>query len=154
MMHGTIIYYSKSRLEACSQPKCMSSPTQFPAEVLEYCIHPVLQNWWNRRQKQSCNSDNCKNGNDNAGQSTDIEWHVCPGGTSEQILHRLQEFMLENQARTTIFVSMFIDITKWESQNVARFRAVCWCFGGPASDKTWNFHEERPSHRFAEGEWD
>ena len=31
-------------------------------------------------------SDNCKNRNDIAGQSIDIDWHVCPGDKPVQIL--------------------------------------------------------------------
>ena len=34
--------------------------------------------------------DNCKNRNDIAGQSIDIEWHMCLGDTSVQLLHKLQ----------------------------------------------------------------
>ena len=78
----------------------------------------------NRWQKQSCNSDNCKNRNDTVGQSIDIEWHVCPGGTSVHILHKLQGFMLEighaheSFSERIIFASMFNEITNWESRKV------------------------------------
>ena len=105
----------------------------------------------------------------------DIEWHVRPGDTSVHLLHKLQEFMLETGHAPEsfpdkiIFVSMFNDIASWESQKVqnrcqaqanevatysARFRPGYWCFRGPGSDKNWNCDEERPSHQFADGEWD
>ena len=35
-----------------------------------------------------------------------------------------------------------------------RLRPGFRCFCGPGSEKTWTLHEERPSHQFAEGEWD
>ena len=40
MVSGRIIYYSKSRLGACSVQKCMSSPTQSSAQVLVRGIQP------------------------------------------------------------------------------------------------------------------
>ena len=40
-------------------------------------------------------SDTCKNRNDVACQSMNIERHVCPADTSVQILYKLQAFMLE-----------------------------------------------------------
>ena len=39
--------------------------------------------------------NNCKNRNDTAGLSIDIEWHVCPGDASVQLLQNEQEFMSE-----------------------------------------------------------
>ena len=67
--------------------------------------------------------ESSKNRNDIAGQSIDIEWHVCPG-TSVQILHKLQVFMSETGhvpesfPDRIIFVSMFNCITNWKSPKV------------------------------------
>ena len=84
--------------------------------------------------------------NDTAGQSIDIEWHVCPG-TSVQILHKPQVFMSETGHAPESFpdriilASMFNDITNWKSPTVqtmclaqarevasyaTRFRPRCW----------------------------
>ena len=125
----------------------------------------------NREQKADAvmKSHNGTNRNDFAGQSIDIEWHVCPGDTSVQILHKLQEFMLETRHAPpesfpdrTIFASMFNDINSWEIQKVhnkclaqandvatysARFRPGYWCFCGPGEEKTWTYNEGRPSHQ-------
>ena len=57
----------------------------------------------------------CKNRNDIAGRSIDIERHVCPGDTSVQLLHQLQELMSETSHApgsfqdTIIFASMVND---------------------------------------------
>ena len=120
-------------------------------------------------------SDICKNRDNTAGRSIDIQWHVCLGDTSVQLLHELQEFMSETgQAPESlpdriIFASMFIDITNWESQKVQNkclaqatevaltrqdSDLVIVCFCAPGSEKTWKCNEERPSHQFADGEWD
>ena len=42
-------------------------------------------------------SNRCKNRHDIAGQSLDIEWHVCLGDTCVQRLHRFRVFMSETQ---------------------------------------------------------
>ena len=44
----------------------------------------------------------CKNRNDIAGRSIDIERHVCPGDTSVQLLHQLQELMSDCKISTDI----------------------------------------------------
>ena len=36
----------------------------------------------------------------------------------------------------------------------AGFRLGYWCFCGPGSEKTWTCNKDRPSHQFADGEWD
>ena len=60
--------------------------------------------------------DTRSNRNDIAGQSMDIERHVCPVNTSVPILHKLQEFMSEaglapeSFPDRIIFASMFNDI--------------------------------------------
>ena len=61
--------------------------------------------------------DKCRNRNDIAGQSMDIEWHVWLGDMSLQILHKLQEFMSETGPvpesfpDRIIFAGLFNDIT-------------------------------------------
>ena len=120
-------------------------------------------------------SNSCQNRNDIAGQSIDIEWHVCAGDTSVQILQKPKAFMSETRherdsfPERIILASMFFDITSWESPQVqatclaqakevaayaARFRPGHWCSFGPGSDKTWKYNEERPSQPFADDEWD
>ena len=65
-------------------------------------------------------SHSCKNRNDMAGQSIDMDWHVCPGNTSVQILQKLEASMsetghaLESDPNRTIFGSMFNDIPNGE----------------------------------------
>ena len=63
-------------------------------------------------------SDNCKNRNDIAGQSIDLEWHVCPGDTSVQPLRKLQEFVSETR-RAREHVQRHHN---WESQTVQNKR--------------------------------
>ena len=69
-------------------------------------------------------SDSCRNRNVHAGQSMDMEWHVCLGDTSAQKLHKLQEFMsvfgnaAESFPDEVIFATMFNDATNLESQKV------------------------------------
>ena len=82
-------------LEEASQPTRMSSRTQLSAQAQKLWIRPVLVNMWKRKQKQIMKSDTCKNRNDIAGQSIDLEWHECPADTSVQILHELQVVMSE-----------------------------------------------------------
>ena len=110
-------------------------------------------------------SDSCKNRNDIAGESIDIEWHVCFGETSVQMLEKLQGFLskvahaVESFTYKIIFACMFNNITKWRSQKVqdicpahakevasyaARFRPSDWCFCGPGSENTLKCDEERP----------
>ena len=101
-------------------------------------------------------SNSCKNRNDSAGQSIDIEWHVCPGGTSVHILHEPQELMSETRHEPESFPDSFIfastsnDITDWENRTVqgkcldsakevATYAAKCrpgfWCCCVPGSEK-------------------
>ena len=126
-----------------------------------------LSTIWEKKAETVTKSDNGKKTNDNASPSIDISWHVCPGDTSVQILHMLQEFMsetghaLESPDRI-IFSRMFNNITNWESQkvqrkypaqadevstNAARFRLGCWF----SAEKTWTNNEQRPSHQLADG---
>ena len=69
-------------------------------------------------------SNSCKNRNDFAGQSIGMEWHVCLGDTSVQLLHKLKVFMLETGHEPESFpdriivASMFNDVTNWESPQV------------------------------------
>ena len=74
-----------SPVEACSQPKCMSSLTHMSWDIK---IQSVLQKLENRRQKDVMKSDSCKNRKDTAGEPIDIEWHVCLGELSVQILKK------------------------------------------------------------------
>ena len=84
MMNGKIISYLKS---ACSQPKCVSSQTRFSGQA-PCALDPISASKIGE-ESRTC-KNNCKNGNDIAGQSIDIEWHVCFGDTSVQILCMLQ----------------------------------------------------------------
>ena len=65
-----------------------------------------------------------KSDNDIAGQPIDIEWHVCLGDTSLQILQKLKNSRrrLGTHRRDfqdrIIFASMYNDITNVESQKV------------------------------------
>ena len=36
----------------------------------------------------------------------------------------------------------------------AGFRPGCWCLCGPGPEKTSKYDEDRPSHPFADGDWD
>ena len=99
-------------------------------------------------------SNSCKNRNDIAGHSIDLEWHVCLGDTSVHILRKLQEFISETGHEPNsflakiIFASMFNEITRWDSLKVqnkclvrtndlatyaARFRPGHWWFFGRGS---------------------
>ena len=99
---------------------------------------------------------------------------TCPDDTSLQIIQKLNAFMSETGQQPEsfrdriIFASMFNDNTCWESPKVqqtcpvqpkevaihaARFRLGCWCLCGPESEKTSTYSEQRPSHQFADGEW-
>ena len=101
---------------------------------------------------------NCKSKSDIAGQSIDIEWHVCLGDTTVQILQKLRVFKSEtrhdpeNFLDRIIFASMLNEITKWESRKVQdkcraqakdvvtyakRFRPGYWCCCCPGSEKPW-----------------
>ena len=68
--------------------------------------------------------DSCKNRNNTAGQTIPIEWHVCLGDTSLQILHKLQELMsVTGHARESfpdriIFATTVNDITDYISKKV------------------------------------
>ena len=68
------------------------------------------------------NSDRCRNNHDIARQTISIEWHVCLVGTTMQILHQLQEFMLETGHALESFPERITDCTcvwtarkKWSS---------------------------------------
>ena len=74
-VNETINYYSKNRLESCSHPKCMSSPTQCTAQFLERWIQSVLQTKENKAVALM-ESDTCKNRCDTTGETTDVEWHA------------------------------------------------------------------------------
>ena len=98
MEHGKIISYVKSRLKACSQPKCMSSRTQCSAQAQVRWTQPVLVKCGKETMKWFEN-DNCKNRNDSAGQSKLRVIHVG-----------------DRERAWIIFASMFTDITNWESK--------------------------------------
>ena len=112
-----------------------------------------------------------KDRNDFAGQTIQVEWHLC----LVQILHKLQEFMSETRQAPEsfpgriIFASVFNDIFDNTSKkvwsggvrtarkklppNAATFRPGFWCFCGPGSEQTWTNNESRPMSHFANGEW-
>ena len=72
--------------------------------------------FWEKKAEAVMKSNSCKNRKDIAGQSIDIEWHVCLGDTSVQILQQLKAFMLETGHEKdsfsdwNIFASMVDDI--------------------------------------------
>ena len=61
MMSGRVIYFVKSRLEACSKPKCMSSPTQFSAQVQGQWIQPAHPKLEKMKAEAGMNKFSCKN---------------------------------------------------------------------------------------------
>ena len=114
-------------------------------------------------------SDKCKNRSDTAGETINIEWHVCPGDTKVQIYNSFMETGHEPESfpDRIIFASMFNDMTDYGSKKVqgkclakevatyaARFRLGYWCFCGPGSEQTWTHNESRPSSHSANGEWE
>ena len=130
-----------------------------------------------REGRRCLKSGSCKNRNYIAGQSIDIEWHVGLGDTFVHTLHRFQSIHDGERAHTCEFprqdhppehVQRHRQLGKSSGANkmftlpqakdvatcTARFRPGYWCFLGPGSEKTWTTNEERPSHQFADGEWD
>ena len=77
-------------------------------------------------QEAVMKSDKCKHRHDIAGQSTK------PESSKQKYIAQAREV----------------------SSHAARFRHGYWCCCGPGSEKTWKYNEERPSHQFADGEWD
>ena len=77
-----------------------------------------------RQAEAVMKSNSCKRRNDIAGQSIDIERHVCLADTSVQILQKHNAFMAETGhehasfSDRTIFASMFHDITNCTSRKV------------------------------------
>ena len=60
-----------------------------------------------------------KHSNDIAGQSHEIEWHVCLGDMSVQILRKLKAVMSETEHEPENFLDRIInDITIWDSLKV------------------------------------
>ena len=123
---------------------------------------------WSRCRKAEdvVKSNSCKNRNDVASQSIDIEWHVYLGDTFVQ---RLRGRDLRVSQTRSFFVSMFNDITNMEKPKVqpkcpyhteevadcaARIRLGYWCFSGQGSEETLKYNEDRPSYQFADGGWD
>ena len=165
MMNGNVIFDVKSRLEACAQPKCMSSQTQFSAQVQVHWIHTVpLQH--GREGRRCLKSGSCKNRNYIAGQSIDIEWHVGLGDTFVHTLHRFQSIHDGERAHTCEFPRQ-----DHPPEHVQRHRQLGKSSGAnkmsTSSERrgylhskiqtwllTWTTNEERPSHQFAGGEWD
>ena len=56
-MHGTIIYFSKSRIGGCSLQQRMSSPAQFCAQVPVHWIQAVLLGIWEKKADTVMTSD-------------------------------------------------------------------------------------------------
>ena len=153
----------------------MSSQTQFSAQVQVHWIHPVPLQHGKRRQKII---------EEVAAARTETTLQVSRSTLNGAwvLVTRLctrckgfKAFMTENGHTLVSFpdriisAGIFTDIANWESPQVqtkclpqakdvatctARFRLGYWCFLGPGSEKTWTTNEERPSHQFADGEWD
>ena len=68
----------------------MSSQTRFSAQAQVRWIQPELSKTWEKKAEHNMKSDIRKHRNDIAGQLIDIEWHVCPGDTCLQMLHKLE----------------------------------------------------------------
>ena len=88
-----------------------------------------------------------------------IEWNVCLGDTSVQILDKLQEIMSETghvpesfhtDSRKKVQVKC-LDSVKKVASYAARFRP---CYWGPGSAQTWKYNESRPATHFGNGERD
>ena len=62
----------------------------------------VHQKFGEQKAEAVMTSDNCKKKkrDDIAGQSIDIDWHVCSGDKLVQILHKLQEGLSETGVRS------------------------------------------------------
>ena len=58
------IFFTKSRLDACASPQCMSSQSQFSVQAQGSLDPPSGFNLWRRKQKKVWKSNYCKNGND------------------------------------------------------------------------------------------
>ena len=80
---------------------------------------------WERKAKHDLTSDI-------ADQSMDIVWHVCPGDTPVQILHKLQEFMSETEHAPESFPDKIM-----QSKCLARAKEVATYVCGPRSENTW-----------------
>ena len=111
---------------------------------------------WEKTAAYVMRSSSCKNRED-----IDIEWHVCLGDMSVQLLQNAPESFPD----PIIFASLFnCDSRKGQDKcpaqakevatHAAKFRLVYWCFCGQDQKETWTYHEERPSHQFGGGEWD
>ena len=78
-------------------------------------FHQCVNNFGNKADVMR--SVKCNKRNDIAGQTIETDWHVCPGDTSVQMLHKVQEFMSETGHASESFpdrityASMFNDIT-------------------------------------------
>ena len=83
MMNGKIISYLKSRLEACHTDSvfCTGQGALDPFSAAAI---------WNLRQQQLCKGTAASTATTFAGQSHEIEWHVCLGDMSVQILRKLK----------------------------------------------------------------
>ena len=90
MMCGKVVYL-KSRLEACSQLKCIYSQTRFFRTGPGALDPNSASTIWEKKAEDCMKSDSCKNRNDIAVESIDIEWHVCLGDTSVQIVRKLKK---------------------------------------------------------------
>ena len=86
----------------------MSSQTQFSAQAQVNWIQPSACEIEQKKAEHGMKSDKCKSRNDISGQSIDIEWHVCLGDTSVQILHDVQVFMSEARREPDSFQDRII----------------------------------------------
>ena len=136
------IQYSKSRLEACSIPNCMSSLTEFSAQVPGHWIRSVFQKFRKILQKRSWKVT-----------AAEAETTVQVRRYRSSCRRRVGD-VFERFADRIIFASMFNDIaTCHKRQNkclvqgkavafyAARFRLGHWCYSGPGSEKTWKDNE-------------
>ena len=69
----------------------------------------MLLRFWNKKAETVITSDSCKNRNDITSQSIEVEWHVCPGDGSVQILRRLKVFISEAGHEPDSFPHWIID---------------------------------------------
>ena len=102
---------------------------------------------WKKKAEDVMRRESCKNRRDTAGQSIDIEWHVCLGDTSVHMLQKLQVLMSgtghepESFPERIVFARMFTDITNWESSKVQAECLGYWIFCGPSSENTQTYRK-------------
>ena len=136
----------ESRMGTFSFRTCMSSQTQSSAQAQVRWIQSMLQTNWEHNVESIMNSDNCKHRNDTARDTINIEWHVCFGNTSFQLIQSSnvcrragtnpRVFQTRPVLRACSTTSPIASRNVSEQRegigrHAARFRSDYWCFHGP-----------------------